>query len=203
MSGRPKLPGQVWEFRLLPSFPSFPRENRSSKNVGKRLEVPDILLPDIHSLLTSVLNIQVDHSRGEDEYKGQKKHISFSCLLMFYSRHFGFSIWLFFFRRVHAKKMKNNKKTARFRGRSDHGTPSFLCFGEGNKFLGKTEQPKKRKDMVFAGNPVCAHPIEIQRYRETVSARETARDRQTVRELESHCNRKAKRASRPAIQTAC
>ena len=27
------LPGQVWELRFLPSFPSFPRENRSPKNV--------------------------------------------------------------------------------------------------------------------------------------------------------------------------
>ena len=31
--GRLGVPGQVWEFRFLPSFPSFPRENRSSKNV--------------------------------------------------------------------------------------------------------------------------------------------------------------------------
>ena len=31
--GRLGLPGQVWELRFLPSFPSFPRENRSSKNV--------------------------------------------------------------------------------------------------------------------------------------------------------------------------
>ena len=29
------LPGQVWELRFLPSFPSFPRENCTSKNVGK------------------------------------------------------------------------------------------------------------------------------------------------------------------------
>ena len=27
------LPGQVWKLRFLPSFPSFPRENRSSNNV--------------------------------------------------------------------------------------------------------------------------------------------------------------------------
>ena len=27
------LPSQVWELRFLPSFPSFPRENRSSKGV--------------------------------------------------------------------------------------------------------------------------------------------------------------------------
>ena len=31
--GRLGVAGQVWEFRLLPSFPSFPRENRSSRNV--------------------------------------------------------------------------------------------------------------------------------------------------------------------------
>ena len=50
------VPGQVWEFRFLWSFPSFPRENRSSRNVlGKRLEVPDILLPDICSLLIFAL----------------------------------------------------------------------------------------------------------------------------------------------------
>ena len=42
--GRLGVPGQVWEFRLLPSFPSFPRENRSSKMSG-------ILLPDIRGLL--------------------------------------------------------------------------------------------------------------------------------------------------------
>ena len=29
------LPGQVWEFRFLPSFPSFLRENSSSKTSGK------------------------------------------------------------------------------------------------------------------------------------------------------------------------
>ena len=35
MSGRRTSgdPGQVWEFRFLPSFPSFPRENSSSENV--------------------------------------------------------------------------------------------------------------------------------------------------------------------------
>ena len=49
------LPGQVWEFRFLPSFPSFPSENRSFKNVWeKRLEFPDILLPDIRGLLNFV-----------------------------------------------------------------------------------------------------------------------------------------------------
>ena len=31
--GRLGVPGQVWEFRFLPSFPSFPRDNRSSRNV--------------------------------------------------------------------------------------------------------------------------------------------------------------------------
>ena len=31
--GRLGLPDQVWEFRFLPSFPSFPRESRSPKNV--------------------------------------------------------------------------------------------------------------------------------------------------------------------------
>ena len=31
--GRLGLPGQVWELRFLQSFPSFPRENRSSKSV--------------------------------------------------------------------------------------------------------------------------------------------------------------------------
>ena len=42
------LPGQVWDLRFLPSFPSFPRENHSSRMLGKkRLEVPDTLLPDI------------------------------------------------------------------------------------------------------------------------------------------------------------
>ena len=36
-----RLPGQVWEFRFLPSCPSFSRENRNSKKyLGKRLEVP-------------------------------------------------------------------------------------------------------------------------------------------------------------------
>ena len=47
------LPGHVWELRFLPSFPAFHREIRTSKNVwGKRLEVADILLPDIRGLLT-------------------------------------------------------------------------------------------------------------------------------------------------------
>ena len=55
--GRLGLPGQVWELRFLLSFPSFPRENRSSRNVwGKRLEVPDILLPDIRGFLTQGLS---------------------------------------------------------------------------------------------------------------------------------------------------
>ena len=31
--GRLGVPGQNWEFRFLPSFPSFPRENRSSRDV--------------------------------------------------------------------------------------------------------------------------------------------------------------------------
>ena len=31
--GRLGVPGQVWEFRFSPSFPSFPRENCSSRNV--------------------------------------------------------------------------------------------------------------------------------------------------------------------------
>ena len=31
--GRLGVPGQVWEFRFPPSFPSFSREKRSSKNV--------------------------------------------------------------------------------------------------------------------------------------------------------------------------
>ena len=31
--GRLGVPGQVWEFGFLLSFPLFPRENRSSKNV--------------------------------------------------------------------------------------------------------------------------------------------------------------------------
>ena len=31
--GRLGVPGQVWEFRFLLSFPIFPRENRSSRNV--------------------------------------------------------------------------------------------------------------------------------------------------------------------------
>ena len=44
--GRLGVPGQVWEFRFLPSFPSFPRENRSSKNVW------ELLPPDIRGLLT-------------------------------------------------------------------------------------------------------------------------------------------------------
>ena len=38
--GRLGVPGQVWEFRFLPK-----------KCLGKRLEVPDILLPDIRGLL--------------------------------------------------------------------------------------------------------------------------------------------------------
>ena len=51
-AGRLGVPGQVWEFRFLPSFPSFPGENRSSINVGETPpEVPDILLPDIRGLL--------------------------------------------------------------------------------------------------------------------------------------------------------
>ena len=46
--GRLELPGQVREFRFFPSYPSFPRENHSSvKCQGKRLEVPDVLLPHI------------------------------------------------------------------------------------------------------------------------------------------------------------
>ena len=31
--GRLGVPGEVWEFRFLPSFPTFPKENRSSRNV--------------------------------------------------------------------------------------------------------------------------------------------------------------------------
>ena len=51
--GRLGVPGQVWEFSFLPSFPSFPREKSQFKKcLGKRQEVPDILLPDIRGLLT-------------------------------------------------------------------------------------------------------------------------------------------------------
>ena len=41
--GRLGLPGQVWELRFLPSFPSFPRGNRSSclGSLPGFLEVPD------------------------------------------------------------------------------------------------------------------------------------------------------------------
>ena len=47
------VPGQVWEFTFLPSFPSFPRENRSSRNVWENSwKSHDILLPDIRGLLT-------------------------------------------------------------------------------------------------------------------------------------------------------
>ena len=46
--GRLGFPGQAWELRFLSSFPLFPRENCSLEGcLGKRLEVPDILLPDI------------------------------------------------------------------------------------------------------------------------------------------------------------
>ena len=42
----------------MPSFPSFPRENRSSKNVWENTpEVPDILLPDIRGLLRNSRDI--------------------------------------------------------------------------------------------------------------------------------------------------
>ena len=37
--GRLGVPGQVWEFRFLPSFPSFPRENCSSRDVCKNDKV--------------------------------------------------------------------------------------------------------------------------------------------------------------------
>ena len=46
--GRLGLPGQVWELRFLPSFPSFPREKFAHQTMA---EVPDILLPDIRGLL--------------------------------------------------------------------------------------------------------------------------------------------------------
>ena len=53
--GRLGVPGQVWEVRFLPSFPSFPRENSHFKKcLGERLEVSDILLPDIRGLLIHV-----------------------------------------------------------------------------------------------------------------------------------------------------
>ena len=46
-TSRPSL-----EFRFLPSFPSFSMAKSQLKNCqGKRLEVPDILLPDIRGLL--------------------------------------------------------------------------------------------------------------------------------------------------------
>ena len=39
--GRLGVPGQVWEFRFLLSFPSFPRENRSIQEMsGKMLRSP-------------------------------------------------------------------------------------------------------------------------------------------------------------------
>ena len=57
MSGRKDVwELQVWEFRFLRSFPSFPRrKSQFKKCLGKRLEVPDILLPDIRGLLISAL----------------------------------------------------------------------------------------------------------------------------------------------------
>ena len=51
--GRLGVPGQVWKFRFLPASPSFPREKSQFKKcLGERLEVPDILLPDIRGLRT-------------------------------------------------------------------------------------------------------------------------------------------------------
>ena len=42
------LPGQVWDRRVLPSSPSFPKQIRTSnKNLGIHLEVPDIILPEV------------------------------------------------------------------------------------------------------------------------------------------------------------
>ena len=38
--GRLGLPGPVWELRFLPSFPSFPMINRSSKNVWETSRSP-------------------------------------------------------------------------------------------------------------------------------------------------------------------
>ena len=35
--GRLGVPGRVWELRFLPSFPSFPRESRSPKNVWENV----------------------------------------------------------------------------------------------------------------------------------------------------------------------
>ena len=51
--GRLGVPGQVWEFRFLPLLPSIIREIAVQEMSGKRLEVPDILLPDIRGLLTN------------------------------------------------------------------------------------------------------------------------------------------------------
>ena len=49
--GRLGLPGQVWELTFLPSFPSFPRKKSLFKKcLGKHLDVPNILLPDIRGL---------------------------------------------------------------------------------------------------------------------------------------------------------
>ena len=65
--GRLGVQGQVWEFRFLPSFPSFPRENRSFKKcLGKGLEVPDTLLPDIRGLHLHVRGAESE-CRSESE----------------------------------------------------------------------------------------------------------------------------------------
>ena len=44
-------------------FPSFPREDLGIPSSGKRLEVPDILLPDIRGLLTPWLCVTIKWPR--------------------------------------------------------------------------------------------------------------------------------------------
>ena len=80
MSGRRtsdlKVPGQVWESRFLPSFPLFPKgKPQFEKCLGERLEVPDILLPDIRVLLK--LEVELPELKGDlTQHQGNNHTIS-------------------------------------------------------------------------------------------------------------------------------